>query len=128
MAATQGGRAGGVRLVRDGERYPGVGRRIAPQSLQLVDNLIEGLSLDELHGVEGGLAVLADLENRHDVRVMQLRRRLRLAAEALQGTSVAREPDRQQLEGDAASQRQLLRLVDDAHAATAQLADNPVTA
>ena len=59
------------------------------QPRQLVDDLVEPLALDELHGVVGRLAVLADLEDRHDVGVVQPRRGLRLAAEPLQGLAVA---------------------------------------
>ena len=49
---------------------------------QLVDDQVEPLALDELHGVVADVAVLADLEDRHDVGVVELRRRPRLAAEA----------------------------------------------
>ena len=55
---------------------------------QLVDDQVEPLALDELHGIVADLAVLADLEDRHDVGVVELRRRPRLAAEAGQRLEV----------------------------------------
>src|SRR5262249_33726172 len=60
-----------------------------PEPRQLVDNLVERLALDELHGVEGDAALLPDLENRHDVGVVQSRRSLRLATETLESPAVA---------------------------------------
>ena len=68
------------------------------QSPQLVDDLVEPLALDQLHGVEGDIAVPPDLEDRHDVGVVQPRRRLRLAAEALQRLAVAGHVAGQDLE------------------------------
>jgi hypothetical protein len=55
------------------------------QPRQLVDHLIERLAMNELHCVKSGLVVEADLENRHDIGVMQAGRRLGLAAESLEG-------------------------------------------
>ena len=43
---------------------------------------VEALAVDQLHGVVEVLAVLADVEDRHDVGVVQPRRRPRLALEA----------------------------------------------
>jgi hypothetical protein len=48
---------------------------------QLIDDHVQPLALDELHGVVADIAVLANLEDRHDVGVVELRRRPRLAAE-----------------------------------------------
>ena len=59
-----------------------------------LDDLVEPLALDQLHGVEGDVTIPTDLEDRHDVGVVQPRRRLRLAAEPLQGLAVARPRDR----------------------------------
>jgi hypothetical protein len=57
------------------------------------------------------------------VGVLQAGGGLGLVLEALQLPGVERRGERQHLQGDAAAQRQLLRLVDDAHAAPAHLAD-----
>ena len=51
-----------------------------------------------------------------------------LAAEPLQDHPVAGDLPRQDLERDPAAQRDLLGLVDDAHAAPADLAEDPVVA
>ena len=45
------------------------------------DQLGQGLSVDELHGVVVDAALAADRVNRDDVSVVQMRRRLRLDAE-----------------------------------------------
>ena len=47
--------------------------------------LVERLALEELHGQEGHAAVLAHLVDGDDVVVLDGRRRLRLAQEALAG-------------------------------------------
>ena len=69
-------------------------------------------------------ALAADEVDRHDVRVMQLGGRLRLVLEALQLPGVERGGERQHLQGHAPAERELLGLVDDAHAAPADLADD----
>ena len=102
--------------------------RPLPQARQLVDDQLEPLALDELHGVEDDLAVLAHLEDRHDIGVVQPRRGPRLAAEPLQRLAVLGHDAGQDLERDPAAERDLLGLVDHAHAAAADLADDPVVA
>ena len=127
---------------RSGRRRPGRDRRVRPFGLpgrtarmraileppQLVDDQVEPLALDELHGIVADLAVLADLEDRHDVGVVELRRRPRLAAEAGQRLEVLRDLPGQDLQGHAAAEGDLLGLVDHAHAAPADLAEDPVVA
>ena len=108
--------------------YRRAGATMVAEPCQLVDDLVEPLALDELHGVIGRLAVLADLEDRHDVGVVQPRRRLRLAAEPLQRLGVVRDLVRQDLQRHPAAQADLLGLVDDPHAAPADLPEDPVVA
>ena len=67
--------------------------------------------------------VLADGEDRDDVGVMELGGGVGLALEALAGLSRQAEAGGQDLEGNAAIQRDLPGLVDDAHAAATDLAD-----
>ena len=38
---------------------------------QLGDHGVQALSLDELHGVEADVTIVADLEDRHDIGVVQ---------------------------------------------------------
>ena len=52
------------------------------QVLQLFQHLVQSQALDELHDVIRQAVLLADAEDRHDVGVVQLGRRLRLALEA----------------------------------------------
>ncbi len=67
---------------RDRWRSPhaSTGRR-RPQLAQLGQHLVEPLALDELHDVVVQPVLLADAVDRHDVGVVQPRRRLRLALE-----------------------------------------------
>jgi hypothetical protein len=87
----------------------------------LPQQLVEPLAIDELHGVVGGAADLADVEDRHDVGVVQTRRRPRLTQEPLQRSCPARRADRQHLQGHPFVQRQVYRLVDHPHPAAGDL-------
>jgi hypothetical protein len=107
-----------------GRRRPALG----PQPLQVGDDQVEALAVDQLHGVVEVLAVLADVEDRHDVRVVHPRRCLGLALEADLCRVVARTGRGQHLESDAPAEGLLLGLVDDAHAAPADLAQDAVVA
>ena len=103
----------------------GVGRRRrACRPPQPPDHVGQRAAVDELHGVEVDAALAADGEDRHDVGVVQARRRPRLVLEALQVARVHRRRERQHLQRHPPIQRDLLRLVDDAHAAPADLADD----
>jgi hypothetical protein len=90
---------------------------------QLGDQGGDCLALDVLHGVEVHALFAPDPKDRHDVGVVELAGRLCLIAEALQLPRIQRGGERQDLEGDPALERQLLRLEDDPHAAPADLAD-----
>ena len=61
-------------------------------------------------------------EDRDDVRVRQLRGRLRLAQEALADAGAERQLGREHLDRDAAVQPDLARAVDHGHAAAPDLA------
>ena len=67
--------------------------------------------------------MLADAEDRHDVGVVELGDRLRLAAEPLEAPGVEVDVV-EDLEGDVPPERLLDRLVDDPHPAPAQLAED----
>ena len=68
--------------------------------------------------------LLAGGVDRHDVGVVQLGRRLGLAAEALHRLGRQSQAGGEHLERHLAVERDLPRLVDDAHAAAAELADD----
>jgi len=70
--------------------------------------------------------LLADAEHRHDVGVMQLCRRPRLAMETPQVPRIEQGMRGQHLDGHMPAQRQLLRLVDDAHPTSAHLTQDLV--
>ena len=66
------------------------------------DALVQALALDVLHGEEVHVAHLAHAHDRHDPRVLELRRRLGLAAEAFDALLGQRQVWRQDLERDRA--------------------------
>ena len=87
----------------------------------------ERLAFEELHRDEQPAAVLADLVDLADVRMIDARRGARLAPQPLPRRLVAGER-RHRLEGDGALEPLVARRVDDAHAAFAQLAHDRVAA
>ena len=103
-------------------------RRDAAHGPQLVDRGLQRLAVDVLHRVVVDAVLLADGEDRHDVRMVQLGGRLGFVAEAGDLPLVEHRGERQDLERHAAVERNLLGLVDDAHAAAADLADDLVVA
>ena len=72
--------------------------------------------------------IASDAEDRHDIGVVQPRCRPRLPLEPQHLLGVGESRIGQNLEGDPPTQRLLLGLVDDPHAAPADLAKNPVVA
>ena len=84
--------------------------------------MVERLPVDQVHGVEVVAVVLADGVDRDDVGVVQLGRGLGLALEALLGLGAHAQRGREDLQGHAALERDLAGLVDHAHTATADLA------
>ena len=97
-------------------------RRVVDRQLRLArETLREALAVDERHDEVHHPLALVDRVDRHDVRMRQLRRRLRLAQEALAHVGVERELRRQQLDRDASVQAHVRRAVDDGHPASADL-------
>ena len=91
-----------------------------------LDEMFERPPFEQLHHEELLPLVLADVVDRADVRVIQRRRRARLALKALRGRRVARQLGRQELDGDLPAEANILGAVDDAHAAAAKLLEDPV--
>jgi hypothetical protein len=98
------------------------------QPAQFPDHFVQSLALDKLHGVVVDALALADVEDRHDVGVMQSCRGACLTAEAQHALGVAYTGQGQHFESHVPIERLLLRLVNDAHAASANFADDAVVA
>ncbi len=79
---------------------------------------------NELHGVIVDAALAADGEDRHDIGVVQPSDGLGLAAEALHGFVIGSHTESQDLQGNAATEGSLLGLIDHAHAASTELAED----
>ena len=90
-------------------------------------HLGEAPALDVLHDDEVGALFLAPVVDAHDVRVVQVRRRLSLSPEALHEVGVTGEFVEQDLHGDRAVKQQVPRQVDVGHAAARYLAMQFVT-
>ena len=85
------------------------------------DHPAERLPLEQLHHDEVLRFVFFDRVHRADVRVIECRRRPRLALEALESRSVLGELGRQELQRHAPPEPRVLGLVDDTHPAGAEL-------
>jgi hypothetical protein len=88
--------------------------------------LLQGLAPEELHRDEGPALVLVHVEDRADVGVLERRSRLGFPLEPLECLRVARQLVREELQGDSAPELEILGLVDDAHAAAAELSEHAV--
>ena len=118
-------RAGGLKPVVRGRHPFGRGIQGAAPSRTPSDDLSERLAFNELHRIKMHAALAADRVDLDDVLVPEARRRLRLVFESLQMPRVHRPRVRQHLQCDPPAERNLLRLEHDAHAAPADLADQP---
>ena len=103
-------------------------RRDAAHGPQLVDGGLHRLAVDVLHRVVVDAVLLADGEHGDDVRMVELGGGLRFVAEAGDLPLIEHGGEGQDLQRDAAIERHLVGLVDDAHAAAADLADDLVVA
>ncbi len=86
----------------------------------------ERLPFDELHHDEVASRVLVDVVDRADVRVLERGGGARLTAQTLQRLRVVPHVVGQELQRDAPAELEVFGLVDDAHAAAAQLLEDPV--
>ncbi len=91
-------------------------------------HLGQGLAVEQLHHDEVLLLVLLDRVDRADAGVVERRGGARLALEPLERARVPRHLGAQELERHAPPELRVLGLVDDAHAAAAELADDGVVA
>ena len=89
-------------------------------------NRRQAAALDKLHRVVMNAAVASNSEDGHDVRMVQLRSGLSLDLEPLPLLGVDRRREREHFQSHPPTQRDLLGLVHDAHAATSDLAQNSI--
>ena len=92
------------------------------KAAELADQRGEALPFDELHGVIVDAALAADRVHRDDLLVLHVRRGQCLGLESLEPAGIDGRRERQDLERDPPPERDLLGLVDDAHPAPADLA------
>src|SRR5580658_4015811 len=91
-----------------------------------VDTAFERLAFQQLHGDEVTSAVLADLVDGADIRVIQSGGGARLALKTVERQRILFCLGRQELERDVAAQVDVLGLIDNTHPAAAQLRDDTV--
>ncbi len=92
---------------------------LVTEATNVGQNTVQGLPLDERHGVIADPVVVAVIEDTHDVRVVQPGRQTRLGVEPPHVFRVGPEPRMHDLERDSALERFVLGLVDDPHPAAA---------
>src|SRR5580693_1208218 len=83
--------------------------------------MLQGHSVQKLHGDEGLSALVINLVNGADVRMIQSGRSLRFALESGQSLLILGYFIGQEFQGDETMQLHVLGLVDDTHATAAQL-------
>lgn len=93
-----------------------------------LNNRIERAALDELHGDIAHAILFGDIENQHDVRVVEIRSGDRLALESLGKFRVASQMRGKHFQGNRALKRGIKRFIHDGHAATANLFLNLIAA
>jgi hypothetical protein len=90
------------------------------------DHPIERLSFEQLHHEELLAVVLTHVVYRADVRMIQRRGNASFAVETLNGGRLVRELQGQKLQGNLATETEVLRAVHDAHSAAAKSRDDAV--
>ena len=99
-----------------------------PQPAQFLEDGVQTHAGDKLHDVIVMPVIPADTEDGHDVSVVQPSGRPRLPLETEHLLGVGESRLGQNLEGNPPAERLLLGLVDDPHAAPADLAEDAVVA
>ena len=95
--------------------------RLVPAERAAAGHRVEAVALDELENEDGLPAVLEDVVEPDDVRVLEPGECRRLALEARAELLVVRDPGMQHLERDIALEALVVGAPDDAHATAAEL-------
>ena len=90
------------------------------------DTVLQRHPVHELHGDERLAGILADVVNGANVGMIERRRGLGFAPKPFEGLRVARQFHGKEFQGDETIQARILRFVDHAHTAAAELFDNAV--
>ena len=88
--------------------------------------IAQGLAVEQLHRDEGPALMLVHVVDRADVRMLEGGGSAGFALQALESLSVLGELIRQELQGDAAAELEVLGLVDDAHAPASELREDAI--
>jgi hypothetical protein len=115
-------------LERVGHLGDDVGGAVERDALGILQHLLQRSPLQELHRDVGGAGFLADIEDRHDVEMVQPPRGARLAQEANSHVAdhVLRQVGQQRLEGDLALDERIDGAIYDSHGAAAKFAEDAV--
>jgi len=90
------------------------------------DSVLQGHTVQKLHGDEGLVAMFTDLVDRADIGMVECRRSTRLPAKAFQCLWVFREFIGQKFQSDEATKLGVLSLVNDTHPTAAELLNNAI--
>src|ERR1700685_4073890 len=88
--------------------------------------MLQRYPVEKLHNQERMAILLPDLVDGADIGMIECRRRLRLPLEARQGLIVFDDFIGQKIQGDKSVEGYVLGLIDDTHAATTKLLEDPV--
>ncbi len=92
----------------------------------LADAMLQRLAVEQLHHEEPLAVVLADVEERADVGVVQRRGDACLALEAFDRLRIARQLRREEFDGNLPAEPRVLGAIDHSHAAAAEFFDDAV--
>ena len=102
--------------------------RLVPAELPPADERVQAVAVDELEHEHRLAAILEDVVEANDVRVLEPRERRGLTLETRAEVFVVRHPRVEHLEGHVTAESLVTRAPDDAHPAPPELLDEAVTA
>ncbi len=104
----------------------GLWQGLSPQSPQFVQHFVQSATGNKLHYVVASSLLFANPIHRDNIGVMQTSRGTCFAQKPLAPTAVSQCRGQQHFQRDASTERLLLSLVNDTHAAATQLANNAI--